>query len=292
VLVERMVKVCADPLVELFVAETAGEANRTLVVVHGGPDWDHTYLLDPLVHLGNDRRVVFVDLRGCGRSTRGLDYETYTPQRATEDLVAVIDGLGPDPVDVLGFSYGGLLAQRLLVSAPTVIRRAVIASSSVLPVEPDAFVGWTERDERLASMPSEASGASDQDATWDAARTRRDAVSSAAANVWRRAALPGYLARLEQVQFSAEWSHSWLDGTLPPARPDDVVARLAELGTPILLLHGRQDMTFPVSLVEPTTVLIPSASGVVIEDAGHMAHVDQPERWLAAIRTFLDQPDH
>jgi pimeloyl-ACP methyl ester carboxylesterase len=51
-------------------------------------------------------------------------------------------------------------------------------------------------------------------------------------------------------------------------------------------------MTFPVLLVEPTTALIPSARGVIIDDAGHMTHVDQPEPWLAAIRAFLDEPDH
>jgi pimeloyl-ACP methyl ester carboxylesterase len=288
VLVERMVQVAADPRVELFVAETQGDPSRTLVVVHGGPDWDHTYLKDPLVHLANDRRVVFVDLRGCGRSTRGLNHDAYTPQRAIDDLVVLIDSLGPDPVDVLGFSYGGMLAQRLVVTAADRIRRVIIASSSVLPVEPDAFAGWTERDERRASMLPEVA---DDDGTWDVARTRRDAVNSAPANVWRLDALPGYLARLEEVEFSAEWSHSWLAGTLPSARPDRVVARLAELAKPILLLHGRQDMTFPVSLVEPTTALIPFARGVVIEDAGHMAHVDQPETWLAAIRDFLNEAD-
>jgi pimeloyl-ACP methyl ester carboxylesterase len=289
VLVERMVQVADDPLVELFVAETDGDPGRPLVVVHGGPDWDHTYLKDPLVRLANDRRVVFVDLRGCGRSTRRLGHDAYTPQSATDDLVVLIDSLGPDPVDVLGFSYGGMLVQRLVVTAPARIRRVIIASSSVLPVEPDVFAGWTERDERLASMPPDVA---DDGGTWDIARTRRDAINSAPANVWRLDALPGYLDRMEQVQFSAEWSHSWLEGTLPPARPDRFVARLAELAKPILLLHGRQDMTFPVSLVEPTTALIPSARGVVIEEAGHMAHVDQPGPWLAAIRDFLDEPDH
>jgi pimeloyl-ACP methyl ester carboxylesterase len=284
-----MVRVADDPVVELFVAETAGDPNRTLVVVHGGPDWDHTYLKDPLLGLGNERRVVFADLRGCGRSTRGLDHDAYAPQHATDDLVVLIEGLGPDPVDVLGFSYGGMLAQRLLVSAPDLVRRVIIASSSVLPVEPDGFAGWRERDERLASIPPHDEA---DDTIWDEVRTRRDAVSSAAVNVWRRDALPGYLARLEQVHFTAEWSRSWLAGTLPPARPDDVVARLADLAKPILLLHGRQDMTFPVSLVEATTALIPTARGAVIEDAGHMTHVDEPEPWLAAIRTFLDEPDH
>jgi pimeloyl-ACP methyl ester carboxylesterase len=46
-------------------------------------------------------------------------------------------------------------------------------------------------------------------------------------------------------------------------------------------------MTFPVGLVEPTLAALPSAEAVVIGDAGHMAHVDQPDAWLAAVRQFF-----
>lgn len=48
---------------------------------------------------------------------------------------------GGAPVDVLGFSYGGQLVQRLTVAAPERVRRAIIASSSILPVQLEAFAG-------------------------------------------------------------------------------------------------------------------------------------------------------
>jgi pimeloyl-ACP methyl ester carboxylesterase len=285
--IERHVRVSDVPVVELFVGQTSGDPDSSLLVIHGGPDWDHSYLREPLVHLGGDRRVVFVDLRGCGRSTRGLPDGSYTPANAVQDLVVLIESLGRHPVDVLGFSYGGLLAQRLLVTAPEQVRRTIIASSSILPVDEQAFAGWAERAERLAEQPPDPGG----DGSWTAERTRLDAVTSAAANVWRRELLPAYLDRLRQVRFSADWAAAWRAGRLPPARPDRVVERLGALGKPILLLHGRQDMTFPVDLVQPTTELIPTATGVVLDDAGHMAHVDQPDAWLAAVRAFLDGPE-
>lgn len=56
----------------------------------------------------------------------------------------------------------------------------------------------------------------------------------------------------------------------------------------MLLLHGRHDMTFPVSLVEPTLDLISRARAVVLEDTGHMLHVDDPEGYVRAVRGFLD----
>ena len=147
---ESVVAVSAEPAVELFVAQPPGPAERTLLVIHGGPDWDHTYLREPLAELAGRHRVVLPDLRGCGRSTRGLGDDRYTPAAATADLVALLDALGTPQVDVLGFSYGGLIAQRLALAAPERVRRLIVASSSVLPVPPDAFDGWHEREERRA----------------------------------------------------------------------------------------------------------------------------------------------
>ncbi|MEU4548225.1 alpha/beta fold hydrolase [Nonomuraea dietziae] len=45
-----------------------GPRDRTLLIVHGGPDWDHSYLVEPLDRLAGERRLLFPDLRGCGRS--------------------------------------------------------------------------------------------------------------------------------------------------------------------------------------------------------------------------------
>lgn len=58
--------------VTLFTSVSPGPAWQTLLVIHGGPDWDHTYLREPLDRLGGGYRVVLPDLRGCGRSTAGL----------------------------------------------------------------------------------------------------------------------------------------------------------------------------------------------------------------------------
>ncbi|GAB2878763.1 alpha/beta fold hydrolase [Streptomyces mayteni] len=93
---ESLVAVSTRPPVDLFVARTAGPADRTVLVIHGGPDWDHTYLRSPLVQLVGRHRIVMPDLRGCGRSTRGLADDQYTPAAATNDLVALIDtGVSP-----------------------------------------------------------------------------------------------------------------------------------------------------------------------------------------------------
>jgi pimeloyl-ACP methyl ester carboxylesterase len=262
---ERRVAVSADPGVRLFVAQAGDPAGRAVLVVHGGPDWDHTYLREPVDRLADRCRLILPDLRGCGRSTRGLGDDQYTPEAAAGDLAVLLDVLGVTRADVLGFSYGGLLAQRLALAAPQRVRSLIIASSSIGPVPPDAFAGWAERDRRVAA---EAAAWSDP-ALSGPGRTRAAAIAGAPANVWRPDALPGYLARLAQIRFSAEWARSWRAGTLPSPYCDDAARRLAGLGIPVLLLHGRHDMTVPAALAQQAAALIPGARAVILEDAGH-----------------------
>jgi pimeloyl-ACP methyl ester carboxylesterase len=76
---ESHTAVSADPAVRLFVAQSQGPANRALLVIHGGPDWDHSYLREPLNRLAGRHRLILPDLRGCGRSTLSLGDGQYTP---------------------------------------------------------------------------------------------------------------------------------------------------------------------------------------------------------------------
>jgi pimeloyl-ACP methyl ester carboxylesterase len=267
----------------LCVAQSEGPADRALLVIHGGPDWDHSYLREPLDRLAGRHRLILPDLRGCGRSTRGLGDGQYTPGAATGDLAVLLDALGHADADVLGFSYGGLLAQRLALTAPYCVRKLIIASSGVLPVPPGAFDGWAERDRRTAAVRRVWS----DPALSGPELTRAAAIAQAPADLWRQDAMAGYLARLQRIRFSAEWLRPWRAGTLPPANVDDAAARLAALGVPMLLLHGAQDMTFPAALARQAAALIPAARAVVLDGAGHMAHIDQPERWVAAVGGFL-----
>lgn len=283
-MLENVVTVCHDPRVDLFVAEAPGPSGRTLLVIHGGPDWDHTYLREPLQQLAGRHRVLWTDLRGCGRSTTGLADDDYNPDAVVSDLLALLDQYAPaETVDVLGFSYGGCIAQRLAIAAPQRLRRLVLASTTVLPVPEDSYDAWPER-QQLAETAS---------AVWDtspatgAELTREAAQAAAPLSVWRREVRAEWEDRLAAIRFSAEWLRPFRAGTLRPALPEDSAVRLAELDMPILLLHGRQDMTFPAALAQEAGRQIPRAQCVLLDDAGHMAHVDQPTRWLAAVRDFL-----
>jgi pimeloyl-ACP methyl ester carboxylesterase len=46
-------------------------------------------------------------------------------------------------------------------------------------------------------------------------------------------------------------------------------------------------MTVPAALAQHAAALIPAARAVILDDAGHMAHIDQPEPWIRAVSRFL-----
>lgn len=284
-LAETFVNVSVDPPVELLVAQSSGPSDHALLVVHGGPDWDHTYLRDPLAQLGGMYRLVMPDIRGCGRSTTGLPAACYTPDAVVSDLLSLIDALSLDTVSVLGFSYGGLLVQRLVARAPDRFRRLIIASSSIYPVPDDAYDHWPERDEREAARLA-AWADNELDGP---AKVRAAAIAGARSDVWRQDRLAGYLDRLSRVRFGAEWMRPWRAGILPAAGLERAEHVLAEIGMPILFLHGSHDTTAPVCLAARAAGQIAGARVAVIDGAGHMTHVDEPGQWMAAIEGFLAQ---
>ena len=120
-----------------------------------------------------------------------------------------------------------------------------------------------------------------------AERNRADAVAGARTAVWREEAVDEYLRRVSEIHFTNDWDEPYLSGILPSPRYPDALERFATVGLPMLLLHGRQDMTFPATLTTEAAAVIPTAQAVILEEAGHMTHIDQPTAWLQAVRDFL-----
>ena len=89
---------------------------RRLVVLHGGPGADHQYLLPQMLALAEDHELLFYDQRGGGRS-RTDDPAPITWQTHVQDLAAVAGELALEPLEIVGYSWGGLLAMLYAVSA-------------------------------------------------------------------------------------------------------------------------------------------------------------------------------
>jgi pimeloyl-ACP methyl ester carboxylesterase len=97
-----------------------------LLLLHGG--FGTLDMFAPVMgRLIARRQVIAVDLYGHGRTA--LTDRPIDPVAMGDDLAAVVCALGFERVDVLGFSFGGMVAFRLAVQHPEVVNRLILASA-------------------------------------------------------------------------------------------------------------------------------------------------------------------
>lgn len=277
--------------VDLFIREMGPDrfSAPPLVVVHGGPDWDHTYLLPGLMPVSHHRHVILFDMRGCGQSTRGLGPDGYQPEFVVEDLAQLIRTLGHDRVDLLGFSTGGQVSQLFIEAHSDLVRHLILASTTAYADGDQFLADWEEYERRLqVEVPWPAwTDFPRGEGREDIHGTVQWAVDASPTAIWNLDRLDEYLALLGEVRFSGEWIGPFREGRLHPWRPRDPERVLRDFGGRILILHGAQDMGFPVQVAERLHKAVPAARLNVIDRAGHMAHFDQPTVWAATVLGFL-----
>ena len=280
--------------VRLFVRRLGDPARPPLVIVHGGPTWDHSYLLPAVAALTDVAQVVLFDLRGCGRSARVaplglLDDDQLQPELLADDVAALARSLGHGPADVLGFSFGGRIAMRLVQRHPSVVRRLILASTTAytdFAAELAASTDYRERSARCAEVRFDDPVLGGPDAP-DGALSRAMAFASVPVQIWGLERADQWRRVLGRVRFSSDYNRPHAAGTLRPAAPADAPAVLRDWGAPVLVLHGERDLCFPVGVARRLVAELPAAVPAVLADAGHMAHFDRPGRWTAAVRAFL-----
>jgi pimeloyl-ACP methyl ester carboxylesterase len=280
--------------VELFVRRFGDPALPVLVVIHGGPTWDHSYLLPAVAALADVAHVVVFDLRGCGRSCRtpplgSLPFAALQPDYLADDVAALVHHVGAVRADVLGFSYGGMVAMRVVDQHPELVRSAILASTTAYRDFQDELAASADYQERKAlctEVSFDDPVLSGPDAP-DGALSRAMAFGSAPHSIWRLDRLDEWHQVLGGICFSSDWNEPYASGALRPPAPEEAPRVLREWGGPVLLLHGAREMGFPVEVARRLHTEVPGSTLAEVPEAAHMAHFDNPEVWLAAIREFL-----
>lgn len=271
---------CGDA--RLFV-KTMG-AGPPVVVLHGGPGAHHDYLLPQFAVLADRFALHFYDQRGGGRS-RVPRPQGVTWQRHVADLDALRARWKLERMNLLGYSWGGLLALLYAARYPERVRCLVLV---------DPAAGWgsyhadfrKEFARRMASpevarlrRDLEESGLGERDP--EAYRHRRFELS--VAGYFRDpGAANGLTPFLVQVQAQhGTWAS--LHGHGPALREE-----LRSVTVPTLILHGRHDPV-PLAWAGELARVLPRSELVVLDESAHVPHVEEPQGLFAEIRAFLDR---
>src|SRR5579871_5882185 len=107
------------------------EHERTpLLILHGGPGAPHDYLENMQALASEERRVVFYDQLGCGRSDQPDDPALCVVSRFADEVETVRRALGLERVHILGQSWGGMLAQEYALRQPAELVSLILANST------------------------------------------------------------------------------------------------------------------------------------------------------------------
>jgi poly(3-hydroxyalkanoate) depolymerase len=224
----------------------------------------------PFAGLVDDRELIAFDPPGAGQSER-----PHAPTRMVglaRLIPELLDALGLDRVDVLGYSWGGALAQELARRHPDRVRRLVLCATSPglgsAPPRPLAALALATparyyHPRLLAlSLPYIAGG--------QTARRRGALGVQETARLDRPPDLLGYAY---QLYAAAGWT------SLPWLR---------RLPHPSLIVAGDDDPSIPLRNARMLAARLPNAQLHVVDGGGHLFLLDEPERVIGAILSFLD----
>ena len=279
---------------DLAASTAAGKV--PLVVLHGGPGVPHDYTLRIAGLAAGGRAVVHYDQLGCGRSTHlpeaGADF--WNVQLFLDELDNLLDGLGiRDSYDVLGQSWGGMLAAEHAVLRPAGLRALVIANS---PASMELWLAEANRlraelpaDVQDALLRNEQAGTTDSQEYLDAEKVFYDRhVCRVVPNPPEVVASFEALAQDPTVYHSMNGpSEFHVIGTM---KDWTVIDRLDRVVAPTLLVNGRYDEATP-ACVQPFADRIPDVRWEVFEESSHLPQVEEEERYLQVVGAFLDTYD-
>lgn len=273
--------------VTLHTVEVGQGRGPVRLVVHGGPGLDHTYLRPWLDPLGQRARLVYVDLRGHGRSSAPADANGYTLRAAAADLAALIHTLGDGrPADVIAHAFGATVVLELAVQYPERVRRLVLIDPMrdagqlrTMPERTRAALGssgW----ERIVAMSTPQG----------TLRNPRDVVElfrRLGKMWWERPPGEAVLARMgRDMLYRPEADEHFLVALAGW----DGRALAAEVRAPTLVVSGSGDRTFRPEESRALAEILPHGRYAEIPDAGHCPFIEQPARFHAIVDGFLHDP--
>jgi proline iminopeptidase len=272
-----------------------GKGGDTLVVLHGGPGFSLEGLRPDLGPLARHHTMVYFDQRGSGHSEMP-DTLRLTADLMVKDLEAVRRAFRIDRMTLLGHSWGGGLAVLYAAAYPEHVARMVL--DSPMPPRPGHYLDQYE-----------AGIAARLDSGETARRAAADSVQKVAEDPYPAcqelnriflrgvAATPAGASRVKGDLCAGTPTNLRLQGMLRRKVWDSIWDTTAVEGydwrplahhvpAPTLVVHGDRD-PLPVGGSEEWTRALPHARLVVIHDAGHYLHAEQPEQFFPAVEAFL-----
>lgn len=253
--------------IELAVVDRG--AGPVVLLVHGFP-FDHAMWRPQIEHLAADYRVIAPDLRGFGQST--VTDGKSSMERLADDLARMLDALGIDePITYCGLSMGGYIAWPFWLAQRQRVRRFILCDTRAAADGSDAVANRLKMVENV----------------------KRNGTKVVAEAMLLSLFASATHDRLPEV---VDYARQTILATDPRtiiavqrgmAERRDMREYLSGIDVPALVVVGEEDAITPVDEMRKMSAAMPRAEFQVVENAGHMAPLENAAAVNAALDAFL-----
>lgn len=248
-------------------AKATGHGEPLLLITGIG---GNTEMWAPFVERLTGRRVIRFDAPGTGQSSTPL-WSVTIPALA-ELAVALLDHYGVARADVVGFSYGGTVAQQLAHDYPDRVRRLVLAAThcgaGAVPGTAEAVAGVATPLRFYSSNYFHRTAAAAFGGV-----TGRDAAARSRMVAARRTHPPSAYGYALQLMSVLGWSS---------------LGFLDQIPHETLVISGDDDPLVPMANAEMLAANIPGARLEIVKRGGHLLLWDDPQNLAERVDRFLD----
>jgi proline iminopeptidase len=271
-----------------------------LIIIPGGPGNSH-FPYRRFDSLANNHTLIYFDAFGRGKSDTAKDVKEYSLARDIEDLEGLRIALHYDKWNVLGHSYGGLVAQGYALKYPSHVSHLILANTF------HSFIMWQENDDNSNHEIKE-----NYPEVWEELMKIREtgAVSSDQKHQDIYGKVPyGFLYAYNPDNFVSRSNikrmpypnafNSKLYYQMVGKDGDFIVGSdignfdfrkdLKKLTMPVLIYGGRYDRVAVPKMMVKYKEYCPQAKFVMFENSGHNPQVEEPQELFILIREFLSR---
>jgi len=241
----------------------AGGGEATPIVFLHGVGSDKSVWRPQLEHFAKTRRAIAFDYPGYGESDAAIQGTTRDDYAAA--ILSAMDALGIAEAHICGLSLGGIVAIAIDHLAPARCASLILADTFAAHPEGRAIY-----DRSIA-----ASGG-----LRAMAEARVDLLLAQPADPAVRSEVVETMSRIDPAAYRIGAEAVWLA---------DQRARAGAIAKPTLVLVGNQDLVTPPELSSDLADRIPGARIQVIENAGHLSNLEQPDAFNRAVDEFLSR---
>ncbi|RFU65057.1 alpha/beta hydrolase [Peribacillus glennii] len=257
------------------------EDGEPIFFIHGAPGiGDCRADIVSFSSLGEEYKLVFIDMRGSGRSE---EKPPFTHEQWTADIDALRQYLNLNQITIMGHSYGGFLTLEYLLRYQENVKRAILVDTAA----------------NSKTVNQSVDRALESDLPIDREKVIRLFAGQASSNEEMKEVF-GSILPLYSVEYDEKLAKQGLElifyhyqthnYAFHENQPNyDVTGRLNEIKVPVLITVGRHDWITPVASSEELNKGINGSRLAIFENSGHSPHQEENAEFVKVVREFLAQ---